>query len=149
MLSRSKLNAAVARLDAATRMPEPAIPGAIAIAVDNKGNDILSHASGFTRLSGDTPMAMDTVLWLASCTKLLTGIACMQLVEQGRLSLDDSDELDHLAPELKNLKVLTRDSDGLFTLVPQERAITLRMLMTHTGERTNQSGAKPHFAIKL
>lgn len=138
------MNAAVARLDAATRMPEPAIPGAIAIAVDNKGNIILSHASGFARLGGDTPMTLDTVLWLASCTKLLTGIACMQLVEQGRLSLDDSDELDHLAPELKNLKVLIRGSDGLLTLVPQERAITLRMLMTHTGERTNQSRAKPH-----
>lgn len=40
--------------------------------------------------------------------------------------------------------MLTRDSGGLLTLVPQERAITLRMLMTHTGERTNQSRARPH-----
>lgn len=104
MPSRSKLDAAVARLDAATKTPEPAIPGAIAIAVDNKGETILSHASGFTRLGGDTPMTLDTVLWLASCTKLLTGITCMQLVEQGRLSLDDSGELNHLAPELKILK---------------------------------------------
>ncbi|KAB8262171.1 beta-lactamase/transpeptidase-like protein [Aspergillus pseudonomiae] len=56
----------------------------------------------------------------------------MQLVEQGKLALGDAFQLDRLAPELKELKVLTRDSSESYTLVPQERRITLRMLMTHT-----------------
>lgn len=74
----------------------------------------------------------------------------MQLVEQSRLSLDDSAELDHLAPELKNLKVLTRDGDGLLTLAPQERAkITLQMLMTHTGERTINHEPNHTFTMEL
>lgn len=122
----------MACLDAATGMPEAVIPGVVAVAVDKNGEDIFSHASGFTSLGGDTPMTLDTVFWLASCTKLLTSIACMQLVESGKLSLDDSGEIDTFAPELKDLKVLTRGGDGRLTLVQQERAITLRMLMTHT-----------------
>ena len=138
MSTRPKLDTAIACLDAATGMPEAVIPGVVAVAVDKNGEDIFSHASGFTSLGGDTPMTLDTVFWLASCTKLLTSIACMQLVESGKLSLDDSGELDTLAPELKDLKVLTRGGDGRLTLVQQERAITLRMLMTHTGKCSYQ-----------
>ena len=28
---------------------------------------------------------MDSVFWIASCTKMIGGIACMQLVEQGKV----------------------------------------------------------------
>jgi CubicO group peptidase (beta-lactamase class C family) len=43
-------------------------------------------------------MTMDSVFWIASCTKMITGIACMQLVEQGKLSLDDGDQVEKIAP---------------------------------------------------
>ncbi|OGM46211.1 hypothetical protein ABOM_004903 [Aspergillus bombycis] len=125
-------SAAIARMDEATSGPDPRIPGVVSIAVTRDGNPILSHASGNMKLDGESRMTLDSVFWLASCTKLLTGIACMQLVEQEKLALDDAVQLDRLAPELKELKVLTRDSSGFYTLVPQERRITLRMLMTHT-----------------
>jgi hypothetical protein len=68
--------------------------------------------------------------WLASCTKLVTGITCMQLVEHGNLRLDDSDQVEKLCPELSNIKVLQEDG----SLVEKENCITLRMLMTHTGK---------------
>ncbi|KAK6837555.1 hypothetical protein RU639_001639 [Aspergillus parasiticus] len=126
------VRASITRMNEATSGPNPKLPGVVSIAVARDGSPILSHASGDMKLGGESPMTLDSVFWIASCTKLLTGIACMQLVEQGKLALDDTAELDHLAPELKELKVLTRDSNGSYTLVPQERQITLRMLMTHT-----------------
>jgi hypothetical protein len=36
-------------------------------------------------------VTLDNVFWIASCTKMLIGIACMQLVEQGVLKLDDGE----------------------------------------------------------
>ncbi|KGO56661.1 Beta-lactamase-like protein [Penicillium expansum] len=121
-----------AHIDDLTSGPTPKIPGVVCIAVNRKGDQIFSHASGPTKLNGSEPMTLDTVFWLASCTKLLTGIACMQLVEQGRLSLDDPDQLDTIVPELKDLKVLSKDESGNFKLVAQKNRITLRMLLTHT-----------------
>lgn len=73
-------------------------------------------------------MTLDTIFWIASCTKMLTGVACMQLVEQGLLKLDDSEETERLCPELRELKVLLPDG----TLEEKKMGITLRMLLTHT-----------------
>ncbi|KNG89928.1 hypothetical protein ANOM_001710 [Aspergillus nomiae NRRL 13137] len=118
--STRDVSAAIARMDEATSGPDPRIPGVVSIVVTRDGNPILSHASGSMKVDGKSRMTLDSVFWLASCTKLLTGIACMQLVEQGELALDDAFQLDRLASELKELKVLTRDSSGSYTLVPQE-----------------------------
>lgn len=57
----------------------------------------------------------------------------MQLVEQGKLRLDDADQVEAICPELRDVKVLTRNEDGKFELVKKVRRITLRMLLTHTG----------------
>jgi hypothetical protein len=43
-------------------------------------------------------MTADTVFWIASCTKMIAGIACMQLVEQGKLALDDVELVEKIAP---------------------------------------------------
>jgi CubicO group peptidase (beta-lactamase class C family) len=54
----------------------------------------------------------------------------MQLVEQGLLALDDSEAVESICPELSGVKVLQDDGE----LVPKKRGITLRMLLSHTGE---------------
>ncbi|RSL60747.1 hypothetical protein CEP54_006617 [Fusarium duplospermum] len=82
------------------------------------GNGQLAHKYGCD----------DQVYWLASCTKLVTAIACMQMVEQAKLALDDSNQLEGLCPELRDVKVL--ESDGSMT--DKNKRITLRMLLTHT-----------------
>jgi len=53
---------------------------------------------------GGTAMTADTVMWIASMTKAVTSVAAMQLVEQGRLSLDAP--LGDLLPELAHRPVL-------------------------------------------
>jgi CubicO group peptidase (beta-lactamase class C family) len=74
------------------------------------------------------------MFWLASCGKLITSIAGRQLVEQKRLSLDDSDQLEIICPELKHVRVLEETADGSLKLVAKRSPITLRMLLPHTGE---------------
>ncbi|KAF2088808.1 beta-lactamase family protein [Saccharata proteae CBS 121410] len=104
------------------------VPGCVFVAVDKTGRLLTSHCSGNVGANTQKPMSLDTVFWIASCTKMITGIACMQLVEQGKLSLDDHEVVYKIAPEIKEKQVL--QSDG--TLVPKKREITLRMLLNHT-----------------
>lgn len=120
-------------IDRKTSGSSPEIPGLLYQAVDAKGKILFKHASGRRGLASSHPMTFDTIFYLASFTKLITSIACMQLVEQGILRLDDSSQVSELAPELKDVKVLERTAGGDFQLVSKDRDITLRMLMTHTG----------------
>jgi CubicO group peptidase (beta-lactamase class C family) len=72
-------------------------------------------------------MTLETTFWIASCTKMIAAIAVMQLVEQGKLNLDDHKQLYKLCPELEKVKVLTDDGK----LEDKEAEITLRMLLSH------------------
>jgi hypothetical protein len=77
---------------------------------------------------------LDTTFWIASCTKLVTTIAAMQLVESGKVRLDSEEDIQLILPELSRISVLEEGADGALKLVDQQRKITLRMLLTHTGE---------------
>ncbi|KAK5306481.1 hypothetical protein LTR99_002172 [Exophiala xenobiotica] len=114
------------QIDALTSDPTGA-PGVVFSAVNKKGEPIFEHASGKVGAGKSQDMTMDNVFWIASCTKMITGIACMQLVEQGKLALDDVELVEKLAPELKAVQVWENG-----TLVPKKRGITLRMLLSHT-----------------
>src|SRR4051794_26403589 len=107
-----------------------AIPGIVVIAAT--GKDILYQgAFGKRDLSKDTAMTMESVFWIASMTKAVTGAAAMQLVEQGRLSLDEP--IGKLLPDLAAPEVLEGfDANGAPKLRPAKRPITLRHLLTHT-----------------
>lgn len=106
------------------------LPGAVGVAVGRDGKELFAHAAGKRGFGTEEPMTLDNIFWIASCTKMITGVACMQLVEQGKLSLDDAKETERLCPELKSLQVLQPDGK----LIPKDKGITLRMLLAHTCE---------------
>lgn len=59
----------------------------------------------------------------------------MQLVEQGKLSLDDADLTEKICPELKDVKIFKgRDANGKEIWAEKKNRITLRMLLSHTGK---------------
>lgn len=58
-------------------------------AADRNGNTLAHAASGVRQLGQAAKLEKDDYFWIASCTKLVTAIACMQLVEQGKVKLDD------------------------------------------------------------
>jgi CubicO group peptidase (beta-lactamase class C family) len=73
----------------------------------------------------------NSVVWIASMTKAVTGAAVMQMVERGKLSLD-APAADVL-PEIAAKEVLVGiDADGTVRTRPPKRPITLRHLLTHT-----------------
>ncbi|MGE3832026.1 MAG: serine hydrolase domain-containing protein [Parvibaculaceae bacterium] len=106
------------------------IPGIVALATD-ADDTIYSGAFGAREFAGTVPMTEDSVFWIASMTKPLTSTAAMQLVERGRLKLDDP--IGRLLPDLASPQVLEGfAADGTPKLRPARTAITLRHLLTHT-----------------
>jgi methyl acetate hydrolase len=106
------------------------IAGLTAAAADAHGQ---IYASAFGRRSIDDPrrMTTDSVFRIASMTKAVTGVAAMQLVEQGKLSLDQPAK--EILPFLADTKVLLGfDSQDNPILRAPKTQITLRNLLTHT-----------------
>lgn len=114
-------------LDGVTNDSSTGVAGAVFVAVDKQGNEICAVPSGKKGVSNRGPMTMDTVFWIASCTKLLATMACMQACEQGKLDLDDTEQVKKLCPELKDVKVLKEDG----SLEDKKTDISLRMLLSH------------------
>lgn len=106
------------------------VPGVVAGATDRNGT-IYENAFGLRALGEPVEMTLDTVVWIASMTKALTGVAAMQLVEQGKLALDAP--AGNVIPQLGEAVVLEGfDADGQPRTRAPKRAITLRHLLTHT-----------------
>jgi CubicO group peptidase (beta-lactamase class C family) len=107
------------------------IPG-VAAAVATDREVIYQGAFGKRDLSRPQPMTIDSVFWIASLTKAITSVAAMQLVEQGKLSLDGP--IATALPELAGPQVLEGfdADDGAPKLRPARNPITLRQLLTHT-----------------
>jgi CubicO group peptidase (beta-lactamase class C family) len=107
-----------------------AVPGAVAVLVDRDGTRALA-AAGSTRSDGEGDvLRTDARFRIASMTKALASVAALQLIEQGRLHLDD--EVGSVLPAWNDLQVL----DGWDGDVPRLRApktpATIRHLLTHT-----------------
>jgi len=86
----------------------------------------------------DKAMALDSLFRIYSMSKPITGVAMMQLYEQGKWKLDDP--ITKFAPELAGLKELTWDKDGKVVmgadgkpvLATPKRPATMKELMSHT-----------------
>src|SRR5271165_4209312 len=106
------------------------VPGVVAMAATDSGV-IYEGAFGLRDLAVGPAMTLDTVFRIASMTKGVTSVAAMQLVEQGKLQLDQP--VGNILPELSAPQVLEGfDDSGAPRLRPAKRPITLRHLLTHT-----------------
>lgn len=106
------------------------VPGVTAVATDVNGT-IYEGGFGKTILGQDADMTPDTVVWIASMTKAVTGAVAMQQVERGTLKLDAPAK--DVLPYLGEVQVLKGfDAEGKPRLRQPVRDITLRHLLTHT-----------------
>ncbi len=105
-------------------------PGVVAIAVNEHG-PIYQGEAGTKGVGRSELMTPDTIFWYASMTKALVSAGAMQLVEQGRIKLDEP--ASDILPELAAPQVLEGfEADGAPRLRPARRPITPRHLLTHT-----------------
>jgi CubicO group peptidase (beta-lactamase class C family) len=106
------------------------VPGVVALAATDK-EIIYQGAFGKRDLGKADAMTIDSVFWIASMTKAVTASAAMQLIEQGKLSLNDP--IGKILPNLAAPQVFDGfDAAGAPKVRAAERPITLRHLMTHT-----------------
>ena len=107
------------------------VPGVVALVTDRNGV-IYQGAFGVADVSTGRPLKQDALFRIASMTKPVTSLALMQLVEQGKIGLDDPAE--KYLPELKNPKVITSfdASTGDYQLRPASQVPLVRHFLTHT-----------------
>ena len=114
------LQSAVARGD---------VPGVVALAASDDGV-IYEGAAGQRAADAGDPITPDTMLRIASMTKMVTTTAALQLSERGSLELDA--RVESYRPEFADLQVLEGfDGDTPVLRAPRARA-TVRQLITHT-----------------
>ncbi|WP_310394869.1 serine hydrolase domain-containing protein [Hymenobacter sp.] len=105
-------------------------PGVVAMATDRHAN-FYEGCAGKRALGHEQPMTLDSVMALFSTTKAMTGVCLMQLVEEGRVRLDDAAK--QYVPEIAELQVLDGfDADGRPRTRAPKRDITVRDLILHT-----------------
>ncbi|WP_375414562.1 serine hydrolase domain-containing protein [uncultured Bradyrhizobium sp.] len=107
------------------------VPGVVALVTDRE-RVLYQGAFGVADVSTGRPLASDALFRIASMTKPVTSVAVMQLVEQGRIGLDDAAE--KYLPELAGLQVLDSFDAGTgdYRLRAPARPPTVRHFLTHT-----------------
>jgi methyl acetate hydrolase len=107
------------------------VPGVVAL-VTNRERVLYQGAFGVADVSTGRPLTMDALFRIASMTKPVTSVALMQLIEQGKIGLDDPAE--NYLPELKNPMVVESfdAKSGDYKLRPASKPATVRNFLTHT-----------------
>ena len=109
-------------MDAAMRGSD--LPAVVALAINKQGQRV-TYTSGKAIWTGNEPVTVRHIFRIYSMTKLVTSIAALQLVENGKVGLDD--DLSTLMPEMTSIPILNNGQ-----LIMPKNPMTLRHLLTHT-----------------
>ncbi len=131
MLAQSSTSAAALDRQLRAAIERQDVPGLVVIAGDRKGV-VYQGAFGVAEADKGRAMTVEAIFRIASMTKAVTAVAAMQLIEEGKLALDDP--AAKYLPELANPLVFESfdAATGAYQLRPAKSAITVRQLFTHT-----------------
>ncbi|WP_165231264.1 serine hydrolase domain-containing protein [Aquisphaera insulae] len=117
------------------------ISGAVTL-VARRGFVVHLEAHGVRNVETKAPMTVDTIFKMASCSKPVTAVAVLMLVEEGKIRLNDP--VSRFIPEFRDMKVaVAKEGSTEIELVKADREITVRDLLTHTsGLLTGGPGMK-------
>lgn len=103
----------------------------IEVLINHKGQNVWHKSFGFSSLKDNRPLEKNSIYYIQSMTKPIMSVAIMQLIEKGKLSLDDYAS-DYYLP-LKKLRVIKDMNTGIHgPTVNAMEPITIRHLLTHT-----------------
>ena len=85
---------------------------------------------GARDLQTEAPMQSDTIVRIYSLTKIITSVAALTLIEEGKLGL--SHPIKDYLPEFSDMKIFVGGTAQHRELIPAEVAITVHHLFTHT-----------------
>jgi CubicO group peptidase (beta-lactamase class C family) len=103
------------------------IAGGVALIARN-GKIVHHQAYGFSNLDASVKMQENAIFRIASQTKAIVSVAVLQLVEKGKIHLEDP--IEKYFPEFSRQKVYLKQADSL-VLIDRARSITIRDLLTH------------------
>ena len=98
----------------------------LSVAVVKKGKIIYTHSFGYKDLESKTPLSDNDIFRIASISKSFSATSIMQLVQAGKLSLDD-DISNLVGFKVRNPKY-------------PDNVITLRMVMSHRSSINDSQG---------
>ncbi|KAG9951874.1 beta-lactamase family protein, partial [Aureobasidium melanogenum] len=115
-------------------------PGAILMAKDKSGKLNYAKVFGNTCIGDDAkPLQLNSILFLASMTKLLTSIAAMQIIEKGLISLDT--DVGPYLPDLAEQPILHGfDDNDKPILSKRKNTIKFVHLLTHSAGTAYDKG---------
>ncbi len=99
------------------------------------------HTYGTRDLETKAPMEKETIMRIYSMSKIITSVAVLMLLEDGRFNLEDP--VANFIPELKGVKVFKSGTADHPELVDAKSPITIKHLLTHTAGYTYGSTNNP------
>jgi CubicO group peptidase (beta-lactamase class C family) len=102
-------------------------PGAVGLII-KEGVVLYDKAFGYANLDQKTPMSSKSIFRIASQTKAIVSVACLQLVQDKRIQLDDP--IQKYFPSFAQQKVVSGTPNSI-VLINLDRPITVRDLLTH------------------
>jgi len=99
-------------------------------AVANRDGLLALDTVGFSDIASGKAMAADSLFWIASQTKPITGTVVMMLVEEGLIDLDDP--IEKYLPEFKGVMVVAEQDEAHRLLVAPAHPPTVREALAHT-----------------
>jgi CubicO group peptidase (beta-lactamase class C family) len=109
--------------------------------IARNGKVVDSRVHGFRDRARQLPMQRDTIVRIYSMTKVITSVAVMMLVEEGRLRLDDP--VRTYLPAFAAPKVFTGGTAAAPRVSGTDVPITIRHLLTHTSGLIYGFGSDP------
>ena len=109
------------------------IPGAMVL-IQQRGKAVYRKSFGVQDVESKAPLTDKTIFRLFSMTKAITAVVSMQLLEEGKIKLDDP--VSKYIPSFADVKVGVEkkadDGTTVLDLVPPDRPPTVLDLMRHT-----------------
>lgn len=125
---------------------EQGFAGAVVL-VEQDGQRRFQHQYGHQDIARTQAMRDDSLFRIYSMTKPVVSVAVLQLMEQGRLQLDDP--LSRFLPAFAATRVLVEPAAGGVYSLPTPQPMTLRHLLTHTSGLSAASDQHPAAASAL
>lgn len=105
------------------------LAGAVTL-VATKDKVLSVDVVGYADVAGKKPMTADSVFWIASMSKPITGTALMLLVDEGKVNLDDP--VEKYLPEFRGQMVIAYQDDATKLLKRPRHPITVKNVLSHT-----------------
>ena len=105
------------------------LPGAV-VMVLRDGAVVYEKAVGHSDIETGAPLGTDAIFRIASQTKAVVSVAVMMLQEDGALLIGDP--VSRHLPAFDSTTVAVAREDGGYDVVPADRPVTIRDLLTHT-----------------